>query len=43
MSKALSDMAEAARRRDGALATDAYQRVLALADLVETDFATVRR
>jgi hypothetical protein len=43
MSKALSDMAEAARRRDAALATDAYQRVLALADLVETDFATVRR
>jgi hypothetical protein len=43
MSKALSDMAEAVRRRDAALAADAYQRELALADLVETDFATVRR
>lgn len=43
MSKALSDMSEAARRRDATLAVGAYQRELAQADLVEAQVATARR
>ena len=43
MSRALADMAQAAQRRDSALAADADGRALELASLLEAHLATTRR
>ena len=43
VSKALADMADAARRRDAALAANADRRALELASLLEAHLATTRR